>query len=511
MDFYSGVIKLREHGGWGGSKFDSRHMSEFIPGYSKPVDLGLMVSRIFSSSDKFSFKPFTRMTLASGNSITVDEPIFRWKAIGDDFQFNELVVNLEAGNARPGWAGETFKIALREGWYEEPMVIIGGSNNYPLEIVGKPIQKGTYYEYTVRLQSGNPNDFFDPSLLVPGQKFRRVSSSIADEMNQLYPGTDWGSQVEMQTQIGMFSGGFEVSDKVVIKEMLAKKSGSSTGEMTSGYTMDIATDGGKVIKNGMFMTFAEAKIIDQVEMDREWAMTFGKVSNRPDYTGRYIKRTGAGYREYCKDGHEYYYSTPPTAGELEDYFMSYIHNRVAENERQMVLSTGSLGLRIFDQLLSDEAGAFLTVDDGKFVRKMSGGKEGDLEYGYQFKRFVAKNGLTIDVVHDPVKDNKMFCPESHPMNPSYTIDSARMDVMSFAPVSQGKYIGKSNITMVKLDPAYDSYYWKSSVVDPRTGKLKGGAKAANDDKTTAMRYETSGGLVVFDPSLIGSLIYEPIR
>lgn len=511
MDFYSGIIKLQQHQGWGGKTFDSRHIAQFMGNYEKIHDLGVMVSRIFSSSDKFALKPFTKATIASGNVIEIEDDTLKWTAIGDDYQYNEFVTNLAVGNSRPGWGGETFKIGLREGWYHEPMVIIGGYNDQPLEIVGNPISRGTYYEYTVRLQSGNPNDFFDSQYLTPGTLFRKVSNSIAKEMNPLYPGVDFGSRIELQSQIGAFSGGFEVTDRALIKELIAKQKGDTAGSFnyTSGFGVDLAVDNGKVIEKGMFIPFAEAKVIDDVHMAREWSMNFGKASVRPDVTGRYIKKTGIGFREYCKDGNEQPYSTPPTAGELEDYFMSYIHNRVSEDERKMMISTGELGFRIFDQLLSDEAGAFLTVDDGKYVRQMQGGKPGDLEYGFQFRRFKAKNGLTIDISHDPIKDSFFYCPRKHPLNSSYTIDSARLDIMSFAPVKEGTYVGKSNVVMAKTK-MMDSYFWVSSVVDPRTGKINNGSVVATDDKMTRMRYETSGGLVVFDPSLIGSLFYEPI-
>ena len=506
-----GRVQLQEYQGFGGKNFDSVHLAKFF-NYDAPHNFGVMVSKIFSSSNMFGYKPMTALTEASGNYKEIVGSTYKWTLFGDDYRINRVIKFLETGNPRPGINGQEFKIGLAEGWYEEPHVIMGENNNYLCEIVGKPINRGNYFEYTLRLQTSDPNMFLPVDELYEGREWKTVSTSVATENNQLFAGFEFSSQVDLQSQIGAFSREFSLSDRVIREQNSASGGGVGVSKDTSvlgGYAFPIfdGKTGKQVSKSGM-MTFMEGKLLDTVEMDCEFAMTYGKASKRKDYTGRYIKTTAPGFRELVKDGHEWIHNGSITLEQIENYFMSIFLTRVSEGSREITISTGTLGHRIFNQLISDEVSKFLTLDR-YYVNEMKDGTgRNDLEYGYQFKRFIAQNGLVVNLVSDPMKDDPMYCPRRYPNNTQYTIDSARMDIMDFGASSASVAPGSSNISMIK-EKGVDSYYLVGGVVDPKSGVVTDGSFRQSGEKAVHFRREKSGSLCVWDTSRIGSIILEP--
>lgn len=506
----SGRIRLQEYTGFGGQNFDSTHLSRFF-NYDKPHDFGVMVAKIFSSSNRFYYKPLTEMTEGVGSVYEIDGDMYRWTLFGDDYRKNYVAAFVETGNSRIGWNNQEFKIGLEEPWYRQPDILMGENNNYMLQVVGTPIQKGTYYEYTVKLLTSNPNDYVDSADLQEGRYFCKASTSVGIEMNQDYGTTSMGTQVDLQSQIGAYGNKFEVSDRVIREELNAKKNGSKgmrETPYTSGYTFSLFNPKTRtVIEKGGFVTFMEARIIEETQMDREIMNHFGKATISKDSTNRYIKKTGPGMRQLQKDGFEMIHNGSLTTTQLENFFDSILLTRVPEGNRDIVLDTGSLGMRIFDQMLSDEAAGYLTLDR-HYIREIPGAQAGDLEYGYQYKSYRAKNGLRIRLVHNPMKDDPMYCGRRHPLNPQYTVDSARMDIYDLGSASNSAFPNSSNMAMVKTR-GVDEYFWTGGAVDPRTGVINNGSLTSSAEKAVTCRYGLSGSVVVWDTTRLATIIYEP--
>lgn len=508
-----GRIQLQEYApnmGTAGKNFDSVALAQFF-NVDQPHKFGLMVSQLFTASSKFRYKALTDMTEASGNYTEIDGSTYEWSVNGDDYRLNRVVKFLETGNSRIGENGAEFKIGLAEGIYEEPAVLCGENTEYPCEVIGKPINRGNYFEYTLRLQTSNPNTYIPAEELYEGREWRRTSSSIATEANQLFAGIEWGSQIDLRSQVGAFSGEFSVSDKVIRMQKAAKAKGQlkKEGSLFGGYSFPIydAKTGNRLEMSG-FISFAEAKLMDSVEMDCEWAMTFGKASQRKDYTGRYIKRTAPGFRELVKDGHEWYHNGSITLDQISDYLMSIFLTRVDENDREITIKTGTLGHRIIDQLISEEVSQFLTLDR-YYVQPMQGGTgANDLQYGFQFKRFISKNGVVVNLQSDPMLDDPFISPRRYPNNPMYSLDSARMDILDFGSNSNSIAPNSSNISMIK-EKGVDSYYVVGGVVHPDSGVVTDGSFNQNGMKEVYFRREKSGSLNVWDTGRIGSIILEP--
>lgn len=79
-------------------------------------------------------------------------------------------------------------------------------------------------------------------------------------------------------------------------------------------------------------------------------MWFGKKSTKPGDKG-YWKKTGAGLREQLKDGWVEYYNSALTVDRLKNYLMSIFFSRVDEQNRKVVVMTGTLGSMMFHKKL----------------------------------------------------------------------------------------------------------------------------------------------------------------
>lgn len=517
----SGVYVLQEHEGFGGSSFDTRKLSDFF-NYDKPHNFGKMVSKIFTSSSRFTTKILTGMTYAQGNFYAIDNDIYRWALTGDDERLFRVVEFVEVGNARPGYAQASFQIVLDKGWLREPDVLLCENNNYMIRIIGDPQMTGEgTWLYTCKVQGSDPTLYIPTDQIDVGMTFKKATTQVGTNMNQKYGTGQWGAQLELQSQIGAYAEEFKVDDKLIRKELQARRRNGSVARgrtkdgngytgygAMSGYMAPISVSaGGKTVESGAFISYAEADLLERIEMGRELMMVFGKFSETMDNVGRSVMRTGPGFRELVRDGHTYYHNGAITADQMEDFFMQIFLYRKNEAERDIVVDTGTLGARIFDQLLQDEASAFLTVDTN-YIRQMEGGANWELEYGAQFKSFRAKNGIRVRLVMNPMKDDPNLCRRMHPDNPIYTVDSARMDIYDFGSSMDSVAPNKSNISMI-MENDIDEYYWIAPLVDPYSGMPTDGRKVASGQKGVTCRRAASGSLCVWDTSRIGSIIYEP--
>lgn len=504
----SGQLEISYYKGFGGKSYDSHHYAEAFRS-ERPHHFGMMVSKLFSAMHRYDNKVLTNLTYLRGNYEEIYTDTYKWTLAGDsevDFRVTELLVS---ASGTPGKGLATFQIALDKGWLSEPDVLQVEDNRFPfLEILGTPQQVGDSWYYTVRLQSSDPNDWIDPAQLAVGMTMIKASTTIVTEMNDKR-GTDaYNSQMDLQCQVGAYGEEFAITDKVVRQEIAAVARGEDLNNIdkkyrtSEGYAFTIR-QGDKVIPRGAFITMAEARLLERIDMDCEMAMVFGTNSNLQDIdTGR-VKKTAPGFRQLVKDGHVYYHNGSLTAQLLEDYLHGIFLHRLNTGDRKIKIATGEGGIRMFHQIIADEANSFLTVDSNFIKGTSSPFSSNALQFGGQFTKFIANNGIEVELVYDPLKDDRKYCKRRHPDNPIYTVDSFRMDIYDF-----GMSDGEANMSMV-IEKNIDAYAYVSNLVDPKTGVINTGAKVASFDKGIRMMREKSGSLWIKDTSRVGSIIYEP--
>lgn len=502
-------LELTRYTGFGGKSYDSVHYANAFR-LEAPHHFGMQVARLFTAMNRYDDKILTNLTYAAGKTEIAYSDVYKWTIAGDSYVDFTVVDFVESGNSKPGLGRSTFRIVLDKNWLMEPDIIMGEDNTYGLiELIGTPIPYNNGFIYTCRLQTDDPNAWIDPAQFQIGMTFIKASTSIVTEMNNKRGTDQYSSMMDLQSQIGAFGEEFSITDKLVRMELSAVKRGQDLNNIVSlnnrtseGYAFAIR-QGDKVIPRGAFITMAEARLLERVDMDAEVAMMFGSKSVTIDDTTGRVKKTAPGLRELQKDGHVFTHNGSLTAKTLEDYLYSIFIHRMDMKDRKIKILTGEGGIRLFDQILSEEASAFLTLDTNFIKPTSSPYSSNALQFGSQFTKFIAKNGVEVELIYSPLHDNRMYCKRRHPDNPIYTVDSFRMDILDF-----GMNEGTDNICAIS-EWGVDMYAYVSNLVDPKTGVINSGAKVSSLDKGITMAREISRSLWVKDTSRIGAIVYDP--
>lgn len=518
---------------WGGSYMDSFTHAAMFRAY-KPFDFGVMTAKLFSAevgSDLIN-KKWTYYTIAQKNVYVLPGGVddYTWFVMSEtevEFRFTELLVD-PAG--QPGKGGLPFRIALDRDWLHEPAIIKLAGSNLPLvKILGHPTQRSANsFEYEVELQDGDVNSFMPIQYLQPGMTAIRVSSSTSDELNTKYAPDQYGEMYKLYNWTSNYANKVEVTDKFIRMEIAARKNGQALpndsysvggssvkgAAVTSGYIYqtDIRDkSNGKMIKKGTWMTAAEARLEDRTMMDREMMMEFGRLQKTVDRdSGRTIK-VPAGWRSLVRDGHFMEHNGNLSLSDIFEFVNNIFITRKNFKDREIKIATGEGGIDFLSRLIFQEYSSVVTLDT-HFVRDNPnpiGVHNNELEYGAQFTRIRMSNGVTLTMVHDPMKDNRAYFPELAP-GTNRTLESYSMDIFDWGVTDQTPNSAgtKNNICMVMQD-GVEEFYTVSNVYNFETGAEVSGGNTYGNNKELGIYRAMSGNLNVWDCSRIGRIEMNP--
>lgn len=529
------ALQTVERHAWGGSFFDSLTHAAMFKRY-QPFNFGVRTSQLFSSKlgSHLVNKKFTYMTSAKKNVYVLPGGTddYQWYLMGDadvDFRITELLV---AADAQPGKGNLPFKIAADRDWLHEPAVIkLEGSNLPLLRIIGQPIQRSVNsWEYEVELQTGDPNAWIPVEYLMPGRRFIRVSTLVSDELNGKYAPDQYGEMFKLQSWVANYANKAEFTDKFIRTEIACRTEGRSLpsnagysvggamyseGAISSGYLyqQEFQSNDKTTIEKGVFVSKIEARLLERTEMDREMAMEFGQLQKTVDReSGRTIK-AAPGWRQIVRDGHYKEHNGTLTLSEIYEYLQQIFITRKSFTDRHIMIASGEAGIEFLSRLIAAEASQFQYIDT-LFSSKRTdpqGYHPNELEYGAQFTKIKMTNGVIVEIVYDPIKDDRKLFPELAP-GTNRTIESYAMDIFDFGVTEQkaADAARDENITMVMQD-GVESYFTVSNVYDFNTGAIKDGSNAYAHNKELGIYRELSGSLCVWDVTRVGRIEYVPVQ
>lgn len=521
------ALVTHERQSFGGSYFDFfTHAQMFNSG--TPYNFGVMASRVFAQEVDGNVinKLFTFYTMAQGNSYGLPGGTddYSWYFGYDaevEFRITELLVD---PTSQPGKGNLPFKIAANHGWLHEPAIIKLGTDGLPLlRILGHPIQRSANsWEYEVVIQDGDPNSFIPVNAIRPDRTFVRVSSGVADELNQKFAPDQYGEMYKLQSWVSNYANKAEFTDKFIRIEIESRKKGQRTnvdysvdGTKMSGpcvgsgyvYQADIRDKNtGKAIQKGVFLSAVEARLEERTMMDREMMMKFGRLEKTVDRnSGRPIK-FAPGWDQIVKnDGHLLEHNGSLTLDQFFEYLNNIFINRKGFMSRDIKLVGGSGAISWLNKKIYEEYSNILTVDS-HFVKpaaSKTGVHENELQYGAQFTRILLPMGITVSIEYDASKDNTAIYKTMAP-GTNYTLESYAIDIYDFGATNyKAKGTTRSeNMTMVYQD-GVESFYTVSNVYDFTTGAEKSGGNVSSNSKELGIYREMSGSLCVWDTSRIG--------
>jgi hypothetical protein len=481
---------IKHYASHGGNFIDSMYLGNAFDNTGKPHYFNMMTKLFSSKSLFFSSKLVLGATggMGSAGRTEIDGYIYRWFLQGSEEKFCRSLENLEPTNLTPGLNNTTFKIKLDVDYFAQPDVLMGEDNAYMLEIVGDPVVDGSIGAiYTVRLQTDNPAQYYDPALLEVGKEYSKVSTSIQQELNHDYGTQQYGGKFMLEGQIGSFGQKVQITDEAWRRD----------GMMGMNFQAEDANGNSQTVTK--FIPMAEAKMRDEQMRSIEVAMMYGQKSTRQMENG-YTKKTGAGLREQLRGSWQQYYNGALTTQRLQDFLLNIFYTRETEANRATTFMTGTYGQLIFHKMCANEAKSFLTVDTN-YINKISGSGTSTphLAYGAQFTRYNGTVGITVDLVYNQMYDDRRYCKISHPAYPGVPIDSFRMTVLDF-----GKSEGENNIQMLQAKNTFHDFTvcgaWGPS------GAIKGMVNSA--EMSYSVHTSATAGILLRDPSKAGELIFS---
>lgn len=492
MAYAGSPLVIKQLDGFGGNFIDSNYLGASYE-TGKPHIFQDTLARIFSSNNRFfTGKPLLGMTNAKGpyGTMDIDKEIYRWFIQGADYKCAVSVENVET-SPTPGINKTEFRIKLDLDYYAAPDVLFGEHNNYPIEIVGGPIQEGNGYVYTCRLQTDDMSFYLPATYLEEGREFSKAWTTVSSEFNEEFGTQQYPSSLTLESQLSYFAE----------KQTVTDKAWRTQGQLGIKFLYKDPNTG-KDIMPDKFLPYAEAVMYDTFHMGMEVQMTLGKKSTSAGKKG-YWKKTGPGIREILKDSWIDVYSGSLTVNRLKDYLMQIFFTRVDQGDRNIVAMTGEYGSSMFHDMLAAEAASFLTVDSN-FTRVLEQNPR-HLAFGAQFTAYQGPNGMYVTLVNNPLYDSLQWCKQTHPQYPGVPVDSFRFTFLDFG--ANGMENGKAvnNIMMLREK---DSYTWgnKPGMIGP-SGPIKGGI-LGDLIQGYQVAMQGSAGIWMKDASRGGELIFD---
>jgi hypothetical protein len=530
------ALQTIERHAWGGNYFDSYSHAAMFRRY-QPFNFGVRTSQLFSSQlgSGLINKKFTYMTIAKQNVYVLPGGTddYQWYLMADadvDLRFTEVLVD-PLGTAGKG--NLPFRIALDRDWLSEPVLLKLENSNLPLlRVLGNAKQRSVNsWEYEVEVQSGDANAWIPVEYLQTGMRAVRVGTAVSDELNTKYGPDQYGEMFKLQSWCGNYANKVEFTDKFIRTEIACKKEGRpmpmnqgysvggknfNEGAVSSGYVYQQkfnTTNSGtaEVYEKGVFITKAEARLLERTEMDRELLMEFGRLQKTVDRDSSRTLKVAPGWREIVKDGHFKEHNGTLTLSDIYEYLMEIFITRKTFSDRHIVIAGGEAAVDFLSRLIAQEASQFQYIDT-LFSAKRTDGRgyhENELEYGAQFTKIKMANGVTVEIVYDPIKDDRKLFPELAP-GTNRTLESFAMDIFDFGVTEQkaNDAAREENITMVMQD-GVESYFTVSNVYDFESGAEKSGGNVYGHNKESGIYREMSGSLCVWDVTRVGRIEFNP--
>lgn len=528
------ALKTVERADWDGNYFDSITHANMFRSY-RPYDMGVRSAELFSAkvNEQIVNKKFTYYTVAKGNTFMLPGGVddYTWKLVSNKARTFRITKVYPTPNNQPGKGGAQFKIALDSPGLMEPVLLKTEDPDAPrLRIIGQSKQVGAnQYELVVELQTSNPAEFIDPALLSMNSELVDCGTSVSDELNQKYGGDYFDDMFKLQGVVGAFARKATFTDKFIRTEIACRKEGRSMPgnatytmggkQMTGGaighgyvYQASFRGAGGKIIEKGVFISALEARIEERLQNDREMSFEFGRLQLGWDQDSKRSRKDPAGWREIVKDGHFFMHNGNLTLNQIEDYLTNIFATRKNFSDRRIKLATGEGGLKFINRLVRAEASSLQLIDNNTFVQKRTQGMgvhENELQFGAQFTALMLDNGIVVELVYDPIKDDPALFPQKAPGS-YHSIESYSFDIFDFGVTDQTPQGATThqNITAIMQD-GVEHYSHVCGVYNFETGAITDGSVTNSSSKECEVLRETSGGLGVFDTSRVGRMAYVP--
>lgn len=465
---------------WHANMTELNHLGKAL--IAKPDKFESKIGELFTAQ-RYSDNPLTAMAIKEGRQENTNSSVWEWDMRAASTRPLVVLEDVQAGEAFKGKYKSTFKMKLDENWYEPGDVITPGSTNkkYQCRVQEERVPHGKGFIYTMRLMSDDPQAF------VPAQYFK--------------PGTQWGKLYAQYAEAETQSGSTQYSLPITLSNRMSRfrKKYKVTGD-AHDEVLAVKIPDSQGTYHDSWVKYAEVEYWQQWYREIERGFWYSRSTDTVlSANGRPI-RTGPGLQEQLEDSHIQRYSHL-TARLIEEYLMGIFYSRVKPGAQRRIKGySGEYGMINFHRAIQDWAQktGFIQVIDTLFIQKGSSEYNANsLSAGYQFTKYRMANGAELELIHNPLYDDREINFEIDPVT-GYPIESQRITFLDFS--GEGK---SSNVRIVNKNKSYKLGYVAglSNPYGPNDGKLM-----SHSGNFYEMHVEKQCGMHVEDIGRCGELI-----
>ena len=401
------VIKKMQ---WNANFTDKNHLGKNL--MIQPAIFEPKMTQIFTAQ-RYSDNPLTTMLTKMGASKTIDQTEWTWNLEGAYSRPLVVIENLESSNDTPGKYNQLFKIKLDEAWFLAGDVIHPGNPDVQVriqEVIGK---QGNGCVYLVRYMTDDASKYLNPKYLKVGTKWAKLYAQYGEASEQ-----DGSTQFSMPIQL---------KNRMSRYRKMYKVTGDAANEVLA---VALPYKGKKYLS---WIKYAEVRYWEQWYRELERGAWYSKSTDTVlDANGRPIQ-SGPGVQEQLKNSHIHYYSTL-TLKLIEEYLMDIFYGRVKPGSgRQIKAFTGEYGMLMFHravQAWTEQSGFVKNIE--VFTNKVGSEYTAKgMETGYQYVKYHFANGSTLELIHNPLYDDRDINFEIDSVT-GYPVESMRFTFLDFS-------------------------------------------------------------------------------
>jgi hypothetical protein len=316
----------------------------------------------------------------------------------------------------------------------------------------------------------------------------------------LQSGTQWGKLYSQYEEAAEQAGSTQFSLPISLRNKMSKaRKTYKITDYASTEVLAVAIPDSKGKMHTSWMKYAEVEYWQQWYRELERLAWYTRSTETVMGANNRPVRSGPGIQEQLEDSHVHRY-THLTTTLIEEYLMDIFYSRVRPGKgRQIKAYTGEYGMIIFHRAIQDwiSKGGFV-----KNVEKFTSNVSSDLhvnaqQAGIQYVKYNMANGATLELIHNPLYDDKEINFEIDPVT-GYPKESMRFTFIDFAGDT-----GESNIAIMNKKDGF-AFGYVEGLYGP-TGPSKGGSNA-HAGSYYEMVVEKSCGLHIRDVTRCGELI-----
>jgi hypothetical protein len=466
---------------WHANMTELNHLGAAL--LTKPTVFEGKMTQVFTSQ-RYSDNPLTAM-LSGKSEKTINTTAWEWQMKGAITRPLVVVENVEpASNTTLGKFKANFKMKFDEDWWIPGDVIHPGSSSkkYQVRIQSQPFRHGNGYVYEVRGMWDDPQMSLPSKYITAGTQWAKLFAQYEEAAEQS-GSTQYSLPIALQNRMSRFRKKYRVTGDAA-NEVLAIKIPDSKGMMHDSW-----------------VKYAEVEYWEQWYRELERGYWYSRstdtvlgANGRPIYSG-------PGVQEMLEDSHQHFYSHL-SAKLIEEYLMDIFYSRVKPGKQRKIKGySGEYGMIQFHRAIMDWGAkkGFIQVVDQLFIDKTkSEYNDNALVAGYQYVKYRMANGAELELVHNPLYDDREINFEIDPVT-GYPMESQRITFLDFS--GQGE--GGSNIQLMNRANSFKLAYIHGlhSPYGPVNNKA-----AAHSGDYYEMHVQKQCGIHIEDISRCGELI-----